>query len=396
MLRLCLALICLVAPLRAADLTGVWTGTLTAGGSARPFVFEFRQAGGAISGAFGTRTDFQWPLEDARLAGAILTFKMKAPMGGPGASFEGALAGDAISGQLASGAPALTGKLELKRTGPPSRLPASIANPASAADFAALSDEFDSPDSLRNWKNLSDTESLPNRIEKIDIGKTSPGHLAIVPQSGAWWAGYHGAYLYKEVKGNFVVTTRLKVTGKIGGEPTAIWTISGLLLRAPGDLNAASRSTSRELDLLDDRPRSRSRPRGRRQEHAGRQQRLGHHAGAKPGWYELRVARLGPLFVAMCRPDGGDWVLRKRIFRADLPETLQAGINVTSDFKLSASMPAAKYNAALFPEQSSGDSLTTFDYVRFSRVAGAPGLRAKLSGADVLGVSDADLLALFQ
>lgn len=395
MLRLCLALICLVAPLRAANLTGIWTGTLSADGRARPFAFEFRQSGSIISGAFGTRTDFQWPLEGARLAGAILTFKMKAPMGGPGASFEGTLAGDAISGQLASGAPGLTGKLELKRNGPPSRLPAFIADPAPAANFAALSDEFDSPDSLRNWKNLSDTERLPNRIEKIDIGKTSPGQLMIVPQSGAWWAGYHGVYLYKEVKGDFAVTTRLKVTGKTGGEPAAIWTISGLLVRAPADLKVPlDQRNENWIYLMTGRGPAADRVVDAKSTLASNN--AWDITPARAGWYELRVARLGPLFIAMCRQDGGDWVLRKRIFRADLPETLQAGINVTSDFKLSASMPAAKYNAALFPEQSSADSLTTFDYVRFSRVAGAPALRAKLSGADVLGVSDADLLALFQ
>ncbi len=392
MLRLSLALICLVAPLRAADLSGAWTGTLTVDGRARTFAFEFSQAGGAIQGAFGTRADFLRPFEDVRLSGAAVTFKVKALMG---ASFEGALAGDAISGQLTSESPALTGKLELKRTGPPSRLPASIANPAPVADIAALSDEFDRPDSLKNWKNLSDAERLPNRIEKIDIGKTSPGQLVIVPQSGAWAGGYHGVYLFKEVKGDFVVTTRLKVMGKTGGEPASIWTISGLLLRAPGDLKVPlDQRKENWIYLMTGRGPANDRVVDNKSTLANNH--VWDITPAQPGWYELRLARLGSLFVAMCRPDGGDWVLRRRIFRADLPETLQAGINVTSDFKGAVSMPAAKYNAGSFPELSRADSVTAFDHVRFSRIAGAPALRAKLSGADVLGISDADLLALFQ
>jgi len=55
----------------------------------------------------------------------------------------------------------------------------------------------------------------------------------VVPQSGAWWAGYHGVYFFKEVKGDFAITTRVKVTGKSGGDPAKMWTISGLLVRAP-------------------------------------------------------------------------------------------------------------------------------------------------------------------
>lgn len=395
MLKLFLSLAFLFAPLHAAEVSGVWTGTLTVDGRARPFAFEFRQSASSISGAFGTRADFLWPLENVRLAGSALEFEMKAPMGGPGASFEGALSGDAISGQLKSDVPSLTGKLELKRTGPPSRLPVPPANAEPTGDLATLSDEFDRPDSLKNWKNLSDAERLPNRIEKIDIGRTSPGQLVIVPQSGAWWAGYHGVYLYKEVKGDFVVTTRLKVTGKTGGEPASIWTISGLLLRAPGDLNVSlDQRKENWVYLMTGRGPAADRVVDAKSTLAGNN--AWDITPAQPGWYELRLARLGPLFVAMCRPDGGEWVLRKRIFRPDLPATLQAGINVTSDFKLSASMAAARYNAELFPGQSNADSLTAFDYVRFGRVPRAPALRAKLAGADVLGISDADLLALIK
>jgi hypothetical protein len=46
------------------------------------------------------------------------------------------------------------------------------------------------------------------------VNKTKPGSLFIEPQSGAWWAGFHGGYLFKEITGDFAVTTRLKVTGK--------------------------------------------------------------------------------------------------------------------------------------------------------------------------------------
>jgi hypothetical protein len=384
----------LVPPLCAGDLSGKWSATLSSNGKDIPLHLEFRQQGKEVAGAFGMRGDFMSSLGNVHLAGSALTFELQIPMG-PTARFEGVVDGDRASGQLASNAPGLSGKLEMKRIGRPSRLPVSFDPAAKSDDLAALSDEFDNPDTLRNWKNFSDAEGWPNRIEKLDVNRTSAGHLYVAPQSGAWWAGYHGVYFFKEVKGNFAITTRVKVTGKSGGEPTQMWTISGLLVRAPADAKI---------------------PREQRKENwiylmTGRGPGEGCVIDAKstlesanawditpaqPGWYELRIARVGPLFIAMCRPDGGDWTLRKRIVREDLPETLQAGINVTSDFKLSASMPAAKYNAELFPGASDPDSATTFDFVRFSRLAGTPELRSKLAGKEVVAVNDADLLALFR
>jgi len=314
---------------------------------------------------------------------------------GPAARFEGVVGGDRASGQLTSSAPGPSGKLEMKRIGRPSRLPVSFDRVPKSDDLAPLGDEFDNLSTLKNWKSLSDAEGWPNRIEKVDVNTTSTGHLYVVRQSGAWWAGYHGVYFFKEVKGDFAITTRLRVTGKGGGESTKMWTISGLLVRAPADAKAPREQRKENWIYL-----MTGRGPGEGRVIDAKSTLESNNAWditpAQPGWYELRIARIGPLFIAMCRPEGGDWVLRKRIVREDLPETLQAGINVTSDFKLSASMPAAKYNAELFPGMSSPDSVTTFDFVRFSRLADTPGLRNRLAGKEVVAVTDADLLALFR
>jgi hypothetical protein len=392
--KLILAFALLVLPLCAGDLSGRWSATLSSNGRDVPLHLEFRQQGQEVAGAFGKRADFMSPLGKLHLAGSALTFELQIPMG-PAARFEGVVDGDRASGQLTFDAPGLSGKLEMRRIGRSSRLPASFDPAAKSNDLAALSDEFDNPGTLRNWKSLSDAEGWPNRVEKVDANTTSAGHLYVVPQSGAWWAGYHGVYFFKEVRGDFAITTRVKVTGKSGGEPATMWTLSGLLVRAPADAKIPREQRKENwIYLMTGRGPS-----------AGRvidakstleSNNAWDITPAQPGWYELRIARVGPLFIAMCRPDGGDWMLRKRIVREDLPETLQAGINVTSDFKLSASMPAAKYNAELFPGKSSPDSVTTFAFVRFSRPARTPELRSKLAGKEVVAVNDADLLALFR
>jgi hypothetical protein len=392
--KLALSLVSLVVPLSAGDLAGKWSATLSSKGREILLQFEFCRKGADVVGAFGMRGDFLAPLEKMHLAGSTLSFELRMPMSSP-ARFEGLLEGDRISGQLTSDAAGPCGRLEMKRTGPPSRLPVSLDRPAAPDDLAALSDEFDHESTLKNWSTLTTAEGWTDRVEKADVNETSPGRLYVVPKSGAWWAGYHGVYFFKEVRGDFVLTTRVNVTGRKGGEPSKIWTISGLLVRAPTDAKI---------------------PRDRRKENwvyvmTGRgpaAERVidakstldGNNAWditpAHAGWYDLRIARLGPLFLALCRPDGGDWVVRKRIVRDDLPETLQAGINITSDFDVSASMPSAKYNAELFPGRSNPDSATRFEFVRFGRPAGTPAVLSQLAGKEAVGVTDADLLALFR
>jgi hypothetical protein len=393
MFRLVLTFSFLILPLCAGDLSGRWSGTLRSDGHEVPLALEFLQADNKLSGACGIRADFLWPLRNVRLAGRILTFNLQLPRVLAG-RFEGVVDGDRAEGQFNSDVAGLRATLVMKRIGPPSRLLSSFASPREPDDMAALSDEFENPGSLKNWKNLGDVERCPDRVEKIDVNKTSAGHLYIVPQSGAWWAGYHGIFLFKEVKGDFVITTRVKVTGKSGGEPANIWTISGLLLRSPASLTPSSEQRKENWIYV---MTGRGPDEGRVVDAKSTMDSNNEWdiTPAQPGWYELRIARLGPLFVAMCRADGAEWMLRKRIFRSDLPETLQAGINVTSDFKLSASMPAAQYNAELFPGKSQADSVTLFDYVRFSRVRGKPEA-TKLAGREALGISDADLLALFR
>lgn len=367
----------------SGGVAGRWAGNLVLKGSP-PFAIELSGDDGALVGMGNTRPDFFISLERITLAANILSFEMRVAAG-PLAKFRGEVSGDRFSGEVLLPGMAEKARFELKKEGRPARLPDRLPG---AARVDALSDEFDSDATLANWQNLAAAEGLPDRIASMDANKTNPGMLRILPNSGAWWGGYHGIFLWKEVKGDFVITTRVKVSGRSGGEPEQIWTISGLLVRAQADAKAAmadrkenwiyvmtgrgpgservidAKSTMDSVNVWDIVP-------------------------AEAAWYELRIVRLGPLFVEFCRPDGGQWMVRKRILRPDLPETVQAGINVTSDFKLSATMKAAEYNTRLYPGKSAPDSVTLFDYVRFS----APGA-GELAGREVVGITDAELLSI--
>ncbi len=374
----------------AADLTGQWAATLKMGGQGYPLHFEFKQTGGAITGAFGFRADFLWPLAETRLEDGKLRFVMRMPSG-PEAVFEGTVTGDALSGQLASTAQGPGGALEMTKAGPPSRLPSPLV-PHSSSGLSKLSDEFSRPETRREWTTLSQAEDWPGRIERMDIGGASPGRLSIIPRSGAWWAGYHGVYLFKVVRGDFMVTARLQVTGKAGGEPANTWTISGLLVRAPGDLSLAHEQRKENwIYLMTGRGPAQARVVDAKSNRDG--SNAWDITPAAAGWYELRIARIGPLFVLLCRPDGEPWKARKLIFRADLPPALQVGLNLTSDFKLSTTMPAAKFNAATF-DGAGVDAATLVDWIRFSPLPGRRKALNALAGKPVLDVSDADLLRI--
>src|SRR5689334_12061733 len=118
---------------------------------------------------------------------------------------------------------------------PAAPVPATAASASTSDDLSALSDEFNDAASLASWKNLSTVEGWPSQIEKMDVNATSPGALYLVPYTSTWFEDYHGAFLYKEVTGDFMVTTRIKANGKHSAVPTSAFSLSGIMARAPRD-----------------------------------------------------------------------------------------------------------------------------------------------------------------
>jgi len=372
-------------PVLGVDLTGRWSASASFEGRQILLVFDFIQEGSSVTGVCGLRPDFMSAVQAVRVEGNAIEIDFQLPAGPP-IKVSGVLEADTISGEAKLPVKPFTAKFEMKRAGPVAKLPSTGTTEQNPIDLASLSDEFDSDASLKGWKTLSETEGLPNRVESVEI---AGGNLSIVPRSGAWWAGYHGIYLFKEVKGDFAITTRVKVTGRTAEEPTRIWTISGLLVRKAVDAQSPPGDVKENwIYVMTGRGPEAARVVDAKSTVANSNQ--WDITPAQPGWYELRVARLGPLFVILVRPDGGAWSVRKRIFREDFPESLQAGINVTSDFDVSVTMPASKYNSQLFPE-SKTDGLTKFDYVRFARVDKTP-----LADRELLRIPDEELLELLK
>jgi hypothetical protein len=262
-------------------------------------------------------------------------------------------------------------------------------------DIAPLSDDFDDPASLARWTSHAAAEGWPEMLKTVDVGRTVPGSLYLEPHTSGWYADFRAPFLFREVRGDFDVTTRLRAAGKSTPVPTVTWSLAGLMAREP-------RSTTMET----------WQPRGENwvfvttgvaarpgapvietKTTVNGRSALNLHP-VEAGWIELRMVRTGPDFLILYRQDGQRaWTLHERFFRPDLPETLQVGVNAYTGWDAIPELwnDAAAYNRQVIPGRDA-DMALTVDYVRFARPSERPAALARRRLAD-FRVSDADLLA---
>lgn len=247
-------------------------------------------------------------------------------------------------------------------------------------DLSPLNDEFGDAASLARWQRHDVVEGWPSQWKALDVNTTSPGHLYVEPYSSAWYAGMRAPFLYQEVTGDFVVTSRVLVTGRASDVPEAGWSLMGLMIRQPrpgvtpdtwdaygenwvfltvgtaddvGNPQIEDKTTSGGASSLRIRP-------------------------GKAGWVELRIARIGPAVILLHRFEGDAWVVHRRFERERLPATLQVGINAYTDSD-SLGGPIRNYlayNRTVFKD-GQPDLIGRADWIRFARPRVPDALRGK-------------------
>ena len=105
-------------------------------------------------------------------------------------------------------------------------------------DIAALSDEFDNEQTATQWQRVEQVEGWnANQLELFDINKVYKGYCAMMPFTSSWYKDWRGVLLFKPVQGDFVMTTRLRVTGRDGqSAPRSQFSLAGLMVRAPRNI----------------------------------------------------------------------------------------------------------------------------------------------------------------
>jgi hypothetical protein len=221
------------------------------------------------------------------------------------------------------------------------------AQPAAPVDIRALSTRFDSPAALSAWRQ----HNVPGFSPKWAAPAVQDGALVLRPLSSGWFEDMQAGHLYREIEGNFVVTTRLRVEGTRAPLPQTLFSLAGLFIRAPREGLAAAnwqpgrenwlffslgtafpagapqfevKTTFNSLSTLRIFDASAAYPQGR------------------PAWVELRVARQGELFSLLHRIEGQrEFTLLDQFIRPDLGAVLNVGLTAYSDWNTDTNCPAS-------------------------------------------------------
>jgi hypothetical protein len=262
--------------------------------------------------------------------------------------------------------------------------------------ITSLSDEFDGAASLGRWTSHGAAEGWTEMIRTVDVDRTARGALYLEPTVSGWYADFRGPFLYQDVTGDFVATTRVLARGKGSDLPSTTWSLAGLMVREPRTTTAASWQPRAEnwLFATTGIAAQPNQPVIETKTTVNGRSALNLHP-VPAGWMELRIVRVRADFLVFYRPEGAaEWTLRERFHRPDLPRTLQVGVNAYSGWDLVPELwnDAATFNCTVLADRPT-DLAAEFDYVRFDRPQVPDALRGvRLSD---YRVPAADLVAAF-
>lgn len=233
--------------------------------------------------------------------------------------------------------------------------------PVRKLELFTFSDEFNDAATLKNWSVFRTVPTGMHRegtsvIESLDINVSRPGHLTVFPASdNGWFQDGHGGMVSKDITGDFVVSTRVRVVSRSDPEqpPQPNFNQAGLMARVPNSERGGEQWLLLAIGQQREQP-------GIRTESAfeSRSFEVTRHQDVNET--DLRLARIGDTFFAFCKPRGEqEWqqltwkwrghteVERLQISRQDevFPQMLQVGV-VTNGW-------------------AAADMIAEFDWVRF-------------------------------
>jgi hypothetical protein len=248
---------------------------------------------------------------------------------------------------------------------------ASMAQTATAP-IDQLSTRFDKPESLQGWRQHTvagfSSKWLPPRIEA--------GSLVLQPTSSGWFEDMQAGHLYREIEGNFIVTTRLKVEGTKAALPQRSFSLAGLFIRVPRPgLTAANWQAGKENWMFFSL--GTAFPAGTPQFEVKTTynslstlmiQDASSAYSPTAKWVDLRIARQGELFTLLQRIEGAtEFTMVEQFIRPDLPVKLNVGITAYADWDSAAPIyPDFKRYNTQAPAMN-GDLIARVERIDFRR-----------------------------
>jgi hypothetical protein len=268
-----------------------------------------------------------------------------------------------------------------------------VASSALAGDdLTPLTDEFDDASTLAQWQRVYLVEQWnANQLELQDINNTRPGHMVMMPFTSTWFDDYRGELTFKQVQGDFVVTSQVDVSQRGGaGAPRSNYSLGGLMIRNPRQVTPATWHPGGENYVF-----------------------LSLGAASIPGTLQfevktttnsnsvlfitdgvssaiIQIARIGP-YVITLHSVGGVWSVHRRFYRPDFAQIMQVGMTTYTDFATCSMYQPFVHNSMVI-HAGNPDLVAAYDYVRFER----PNVPANLTNAnfmDTVAVTDSMLLS---
>jgi hypothetical protein len=203
-------------------------------------------------------------------------------------------------------------------------------SPVLPSNLQSLSTRFDRPESLQSWQQFQ----VQGWVPKWEPPKVESGRLVLQPKSSGWFEDNTAGHLYREVTGDFIVTTRIKVEGTRTPVPQRSFSLAGLFIREPRTFTQATWQPKQENWLFFSA--GTAFPAGRSQfEIKSTYNSLStlKISDAKAGWMRLRIARSGELFTLLYQENGSrEWKVLDQFIRPDLPTTLNVGLTAYADY----------------------------------------------------------------
>ncbi len=202
------------------------------------------------------------------------------------------------------------------------------------AQWIELSDEFDKTCDLSDWINIETTEGWDNsHLESFDVNLSNPGKLTMMPWTTAWYASRRSNLLYKEVSGDFVFTSEVTAMNKTGDDqPSSAYSLAGLMIRTPKVVTANGPIGDENYVFLSI---------GTASSNAVGQFEIKNTVNSNSSLNitnigtttaQIRMVRVGGAIVVMYRLPGGEWEIRNRYNRSDMPVNVQVGFVTYTDW----------------------------------------------------------------
>jgi hypothetical protein len=260
-------------------------------------------------------------------------------------------------------------------------------------DVAKLSDEFNDEASAAQWQRVEQVEGWnANQLELFDINKIYKGHCAMMPFTSSWYQDWRGVLLFKPIKGDFVISTKVRVTGRDGkSAPRSQFSLAGLMIRTPRNITPQTWQPGGENYVFVSLGCS-VRPGVYQFEYKTTQNSKSDlkFGDANSAEAQLQIARIGAAKILLVKTPQTQWRILARFNRPDMPNELQAGMTVYTDWPSVEKVPPRQHNGMVI-RGGNPDLGALYDYVRFRR----PQVPAALQGrnlADANAVSDAEIL----